>query len=775
MPEFEVEASDNPTTALRASRVSVASRDLAKAILRDVSGLAQRALHAIRSARPRLGAVLRAAVKSAAVAAAIGAIVVGAWAVWLVRDLPLRGSMVDATNREILLEASGGQALGRVGPLSLSQAPREEFPDQLVSAVLSIEDRRFYDHWGIDAVGIVRALSRNYSSGTIVQGASTITQQLVKLRVVGNGRTLDRKLREAIAAVWLETQLSKDEILTRYLNGVYMGGGAQGLPAAAKLYFDKGLSDLTLPESALLAGLIKAPSRLNPFNDAEGARQRRDVVLDAMVESGSVTQSVAEPAKQSPVKLARQPLQAKTAPWFSDWVAQEAREISGAFSGTMRMRTTLDPALQELAERAVANGLASSSKLNVSQAALVAMRPDGSVVAMVGGRDYSESQFNRAVQARRQAGSAFKLFVYLAALRKGYAPNDLVDASSLSIGDWEPENFGGRTYGRVSLAEAFARSINTAAVHLAQDVGLDNVIKVARELGIQSPLPKVPSLALGSADVSLLELTAAYASILARRSPVQPWAVNSFLSPTNGRTMEVGSPSGSRRALGKTGEEMLRLLTLPVERGTAQRAALAGFAAGKTGTTQNHKDAWFIGFNESLVVGVWVGNDDGSPMRGVTGGSLPATIWQQFMRAASARSVVSSKEPTSTRPQLQNSFVFNFNASTDRTLTDDASSRRTSMDQEYVHCDVNACAAKYHSFRVTDCTYQPLRGGPRTRCEAGSSSGRRASSSFAAGMDSIDDPSLCNYGACARAYSSFRPTDCTYQPFDGGSRRMCSR
>jgi len=286
--------------------------------------------------------------------------------------------MVDSTDREILLEAADGQALGRVGPVSVSQASRTEFPDQLVAAVLSIEDRRFYEHWGIDAVGIMRAVFRNYSSGTVVQGASTITQQLVKLRVVGSARTLDRKLREAIAAVWLETQLSKDEILTRYLNGVYMGAGAQGLPAAAKLYFDKSLPDLTLAESAMLAGLIKAPSRLNPFNDAEAARRRRDAVLDAMVENGSVTQGVAEQAKQSPVRLAQQSLQAKTAPWFSDWVAQEAQEVSGAFSGTMRMGTTLDPTLQDLAERVVADGLAASSKLNVSQAALVALRPDSS-------------------------------------------------------------------------------------------------------------------------------------------------------------------------------------------------------------------------------------------------------------------------------------------------------------------------------------------------------------------------------------------------------------
>ena len=671
---------------------------------------------------------------------------------WVLRDLPLDIDSAEAREREILLEASNGKSLGRVGPLRISTASRDEFPERVVNAVLSIEDRRFYQHWGIDWIGIARASARNYWAGTIVEGGSSITQQLAKLRIAGRERTLSRKLREAVGAIWLEMRLSKDEILTRYLNSVYLGGGAQGFPAGAKLYFNKALADLTLSEAALLAGLIKAPSRLNPLHNPTAAQRRADIVLDAMVENGVITVQDADQAKGKPATL--NPLASESEPttWFSDWVAAEAQDVSGKFARSMRARTTLEPELQELAEQTVNQVLDQYGSRKVSQGALVAMRPDGAVVAMVGGRNYGDSQFNRAVQAQRQPGSAFKVFVYMAALRRGYTLDDTVDASPLEIGNWAPDNFGGRDYGKVSLADAFANSINTAAVRLAQDVGMDNVIAAARDLGIDAKLPKVPSLALGSAEVNLLNLTAAFGGIVAGQTPVQPWGVTSFSSPDRPRRVSIGAPSGSQRPLGGLRERLIELLKLPVERGTARGAALSGLAAGKTGTSQDHRDAWFIGFNESLVVGVWVGNDDRSPMSAVTGGSAPATIWKTFMTKAGP---ILGKQPKA-----------------DIASTDVQQDNTT----EQASCDIRACGAKYQSFDASDCTYQPLRGGPRTRCEKSSTRLRQAMSE-AASADGNDNASgdRCNVNACAATYSSFRTSDCTYQPFDGGARRMCQK
>lgn len=611
----------------------------------------------------------------------------------VLRDLPLDGGIPAGGDQSILLEAADGQPLGHVGPLKVSNAARAEFPPTLVSAVLSVEDRRFYQHWGIDPIGIARAATRNYGLGRIAEGGSTITQQFVKLRLVGNERTFARKLREALTALWLEMRLGKEEILTRYLNSVYMGAGAQGIPAAAELYFDKTPSELTLPEAALLAGMIKAPTRYNPLHNLAGARARAAVVLGAMVDAGAIDTQVAEAAKAHPATLNPPAVESEGPTWFSDWVSPEARDVTAGLRGTLRVRTTLVPELQKVANEVVSDGLRNSAPLNVSQAALVAMRPDGSVVAMVGGRNYSESQFNRAAQAQRQPGSAFKPFVFLAALRSGWRPTDVVDASPLQIGAWEPKNYDGRDYGGVTLENGFAHSINTAAVRLAIDVGLDQVILAARDLGISTPLPEVPSIALGSAEVSLLNLTAAYASILAGHAPIQPWGVASLASEEQPRLMSIGAPAAKQTDLGVPGTQLRDLLRLPVERGTARAAALEGYAAGKTGTTQDHRDAWFIGFTQSLVVGIWVGNDDRTPMDEVTGGSLPAVMWKNFMlKAAPVPSVAADPQTVA--------------QGTTPALGDGAGGQ----------CDFRACANRYQSFAAADCSYQPFGGGSRQRC-----------------------------------------------------------
>ncbi|MGD9616772.1 MAG: PBP1A family penicillin-binding protein [Alphaproteobacteria bacterium] len=627
---------------------------------------------------------------------AIGTLALSGAMLWALLALPveLRGTSSDTPG--LLLEAANGEKLGRIGPLKVAEASRQDFPEHLVQAVLSIEDRRFYSHFGIDPEAILRALRRNLAAGEVVEGGSTITQQLLKVQFLSSERTFARKLREALAAIWLDLRLEKDEILTRYLNSIYLGAGAYGMPAAARLYFDKTVQELALPEAAMLAGLIRAPSLYNPMRNPEAARQRTSLVLDAMVASGAIDEPTAANAKTGPVALRPAPEASPVGSWFADWVKQELVDVTGSFNRSMRVRTTLIPGLQQLAEEVVEEVLIrEGERAGVTQAALVAMRPDGAVLAMVGGRDYRESQFNRAVEANRHPGSIFKLFVYLAALRQGFTPQDVIDAGPVEINGWQPENFDGRTYGRITLADAFAQSVNTAAVALAMEVGLDDVIAAAYDLGVEAPLPKVPSLALGAVEVGLLELTGAFASVRAGMR-VKPWGVVAA-GPDDQSPLRVwGPPIRAVQPLGPSRDQMIEMLRLAVERGTGRAAALPGFAAGKTGTSQNHRDAWFIGFNEPLVVGVWVGNDDGTPMRQVVGGSLPATIWRRFVGRATGL-VGSERAP----------------AAEARTETVPAASSGASSPAQ---CDYRACARAYRSFRASDCTYQPY-SGPRRICE----------------------------------------------------------
>jgi penicillin-binding protein 1A len=606
---------------------------------------------------------------------------------WALHDLPPGTSVAGSTQPSIILETTDGQPLAQRGPFKTEELALSAFPDHLIDAVLSIEDRRFYSHSGIDPRAILRALTRNIQAGEIVEGGSTINQQLVKILHLERERTFRRKIREAVLAIWLDLRQSKDEILTRYLNNIYMGAGATGIPAAALTYFNKKVADLSLAESALLAGLIKAPSQLNPLSDLEAARQRAALVLDAMVADGRLDATMAQLAKDHPATLDPSRVATHAGTWFADWIAGEAAEITGAFRGTMRIRTTLVSELQAVAEQIVTSALAEAGAAHgASQAALVALRPDGAVLAMVGGRSYQDSEFNRAVDALRQPGSTFKLFVYYAALRSGHAWNDRIEDAPLEVDGWKPENFG-RYYGRVSLAEAFARSLNSAAVRLALKVGIDDVAAAARDLGIDAPLSETPSLALGSSEVSLLYLTGAYASVRAGVAPIEPWGIAAFGTAEQPRLFGLGPPVKPERALGPHHEPLVGLLKLVVDRGTGRAAALDGFAAGKTGTSQNYRDAWFIGFNEALVVGVWVGNDDGAPMDEVTGGELPALIWRDFMvKAMDVARGAQTSGPSAARPR----------ADADPTAAP--------------RCNYRACARAYRSFRSSDCTFQPYHG-----------------------------------------------------------------
>lgn len=724
-----------------------------------------------RGGRRLLGAVQLFVLMTAA-----GALILAGAMFWALGALPTDAATNDGVPPSLLIESADGAPVARRGSFRLAEAPFEDFPEHLLDAVIAIEDRTFRRHWGVDFRGTARAFFRNVAAGRIVEGGSTITQQLVKVTMLTNERTMSRKLREMIIAVWLETRLGKADIMARYLNAVYMGRGAHGMPAAARLYFNKDVSKLSLAESAMLAGLIRAPANWNPLRDPRAAQDRAEVVLAAMVENRAIDRETAEAAKASPAELEPMPDHSAGESWFADWAATEAIRLPGRFDKNMRVRTTLDPGLQEIAEEVVGAALdGPGARRNVSQAALVALRPDGAVLAMVGGRDYAESSFNRAVQSRRQPGSAFKVFVYHAALRNGFSPDDRIEDAAVEVDGWSPANYDNRFRGRVTLAEAFARSLNSATVQLALEVGIDEVAASARDLGIESDLMETPSLALGTSGVSLLEMTGAFAAIRAGVAPVRPWGITAAGPEDEGRLVVTGAPAGRQQALGPEHGPLVELLRGVVQRGTGRAAAIDGSAAGKTGTSQNHRDAWFVGFTDELVVGVWVGNDDDAPMDGVVGGQLPAEIWRDFAQRATPR-LPESDQPASPRIPAR---LVGLSTPETATIPDDTNPRRST--EGTPACNVNACRSRYRSFRESDCTYQPYGGGARRLCPLGGTEAARSEMRSEARSDSPARrraPTAgrqCNYRTCATAYRSFRSSDCTYQPYGGGPRRICQR
>jgi penicillin-binding protein 1A len=620
-------------------------------------------------------------------------------------------SMAEVTSRRVIvLTSADGQDLWRAGHLKLAPVDARAMPKDVINAVLSREDRHFYQHGAIDLPSVLRAFEQNIEAGRIIAGGSTITQQLVKTLFLGPERTYRRKFREAAIAIWIEHKLSKDQILTSYLNNVYLGSGATGFPAAAKLYFNKKVADLSLPEAAMLAGMINAPAKGNPLHDIDVARQRAASVLDAMVENGKLTEEAALAAKLHPATPVASEISPPSAGWFVDWVYNQAAAATPALAGTVQISTTVDLHLQQLAATIVKSTLAKyGNGKHVEQAALVAMRPDGAVVAMVGGLGYAESQYNRAVQAERQPGSAFKLFDYYAALRQGFTLQDEILDAPVDIDGWQPENYGRHHHGEVTLVEAFADSLNDATVRLSQEVGINQVIAAARDLGLRAPLKNNPSLALGTSEVTLLDLTSAYAAVRAGKAPTHPWGIFSIKTPNERDYVPVAPTGESQHSLARYQDELIDMLQGVIEHGTGRAAALQGFAAGKTGTSQDYRDAWFIGFDDSLVVGVWVGNDDHSPMKGVVGGSLPAKIWKDFMEQARAPTTA-EVVPTPPRvPAMPGS-------ARERSAFADEGSAAPPSETQSAQCNVPVCEQYYRSFRVSDCTYQPYWGGPRQYC-----------------------------------------------------------
>ena len=566
---------------------------------------------------------------------AVAALLPAAYLIDCVATLPFAGGVVaQPSPGALVVRDEYGRPFATRGVFKGEPIAPDQIPPTLAGAVTSIEDRRFYQHGGVDLHAMTRAAWHDLL-GRRIEGGSTITQQLARRLYLTPERSLKRKVQEALLAIWLELRLSKKQILARYLDTAYFGDGAYGIDAAAKRYFGKSAAALSLSEAAMLAGLIRAPSELEPDRNLAGAQRRAGLVLNAMVESGAATQQQADAARQQPAVL-HGPVEASPGgSYFIDTTAAEVKALTGSTAADLTVRTTLNPQMQQIAESVIAKRLGATGKAkNIHQAALVAMAPDGAILAMVGGRDYNESQFNRVTQARRQPGSLFKAFVYLAALRKGYTPDSTVVDQPINVGDWEPDNYGDRFYGPVTLRTAFAHSLNSVAVQLAEAVGIPAVIDTARQLGVRSDLPAVPSVALGSGSVTLLEMTRAFAAVATNAPTVDGYTVREIRRADQTLYTRSSPAAAAASDSALIHAEMLDLLSSVPREGTATAARLDRPVGGKTGTSQDYHDAWFVGFTSDLVVGVWVGNDDNSPMNGVTGGSVPASIWHDFVAAA---------------------------------------------------------------------------------------------------------------------------------------------
>jgi len=580
-------------------------------------------------------------------------LVVGGFVVWVglfivyAPQLPDTDALfADAEQARVTLIAADGSVFAERGVDGTAYVRLGEVSPILRDAVIATEDRRFYSHFGVDLRGTARALLSNLRAGGVVAGGSTLTQQLAKNLFLTPERALRRKMQELILALWLEARLTKDQILELYLNRVYLGAGAYGVEAAAQRYFGKPASQIDLAEAALLAGLLQAPSRYAPTNDLQRANDRAATVLRLMVETGKITQEQAAEARAEPAQLATAG-GSEVAGHFADWVLDGLTEHLGKPRASWVVRTTLDPRLQRAAEQAVASELAPYPGI---EAAVVLLDGTGAIRAMVGGRSYRTSRFNRAAFGQRQPGSAFKPFVFLAALEAGWEPDDVIEDAPFTVAGWTPSNPSGRHFGRITLDEALARSINTVTVKLSQEVGPAEVAERARMLGVASDLRPVPSLALGTSEVTPLELTAAY----------QPLATDGVRRPVFGvarvsdaaarvvyqhRDTEVPvvDPAIAR--------QLQTMLANVVRNGTGRAAALADRRAmGKTGTTQGYRDAWFVGFSGEMISGVWVGRDDNQPMPGVTGADLPARIWARIMQETAPAELMVDLSPPVARP-----------------------------------------------------------------------------------------------------------------------------
>ncbi|MGB7204686.1 MAG: PBP1A family penicillin-binding protein [Anderseniella sp.] len=544
---------------------------------------------------------------------------------------------------------SNGEIIGRRGVLQDDAIPLEEIPPHLVKAVLATEDIRFFQHFGVDVLGTARAMVANAKAQDVVQGGSTLTQQLAKNLFLSPERSLRRKVHEAFLALWIEARLSKAEILKMYLDRTYLGGGTYGMEAASQYYFGKSVRDVNLPEAAILAGLFKAPSSYAPHVNPEAAKNRSNVVLGRMLDVGYITQGELLEASRNTPQIIRHETTSNP-DYFLDWAYKETLQLIDEYKLTddyvVEVKTTIDLAMQKAAKEEITTTLTNEGpRYNATQAALVSMTPSGAVKAIIGGRDYEESQFNRATDALRQPGSSFKPFVYLAALLSGMKPETAIVDGPITIGNWSPKNYSNRYAGRTNLITALAKSYNTVPVRIMTQVGRKKIIDSAHLVGVQSEIMNVPAMVLGPSEITVLDITRGYATFANNGVISQPHTVLEMRRASGELiySRERNAPKPKQVIPREVAADMNRMLGQVVTAGTARRADL-GYTpvAGKTGTTQSYRDAWFVGFSGKLVTGVWYGNDDYSPTNNATGGSIPASTWKAFMlRADTAKAPVS--------------------------------------------------------------------------------------------------------------------------------------
>jgi len=565
-----------------------------------------------------------------------GCLLLAAILAYYAYDLPdVDDAMAVERRPGLTLLSADGQVIAASGDLYGEAIQVTDLPDYLPQAVMATEDRRFYSHFGIDIIGLGRAMVTNIMAGHIRQGGSTLTQQAAKNLFLSPERSIKRKVQELLLAFWLEQKFTKDQIFTLYLNRVYFGSGTYGVEAAARKYFAKSARNLSLYESALIAGLLKAPSRYNPRANPKLAEERTDVVLMNMVNAGFLTQAQANAAKKHKNRVINSARPHKSGRYFADWIMEQVGDYVGPLNQDLTIQTTLDMSLQSVAEKRLRAMLNKhGKKRRVGQGAVVALSPDGAVRAMVGGRDYGQSQFNRATQAQRQPGSSFKPFVFLAGVEQGLDGDTRYTDAPITIGKWKPRNYSGRYEGEVTLRRALADSINTVAAQVGRQVGFDRVVDTAHRLGITSPLSPHPAISLGASEVNLLELTAAYGPFANGGYGVFPFGIEN-IQDASGKILYQRSGGGAGRIVKERHiGEMNRMMKTVMLDGTGKKANFNRSLGGKSGTSQSFRDAWFVGYSADLVLGVWMGNDNEKSMRKVSGGDLPAILWRQIMQAA---------------------------------------------------------------------------------------------------------------------------------------------
>ena len=562
---------------------------------------------------------------------------VAAYVAYCFATLPDIEKAVERTRQpSTTIIAENGQEIATYGSVYSEVIYPYELPEYVTDAVIATEDRRFYTHFGFDIISFGRAMLTNIIKGRYAQGASTITQQVAKNLFLTPQKNIKRKVQELLMAFWLEYKFSKEQILTLYLNRVYMGSGTYGIEAASQKYFQKSSRDLNMLEGAILAGLLKAPARYNPAADKKRAIERANIVLQNMVKNGYITEKEREKALKLTIGAGIHD-KFEGGKYFADWVYNEVNAYIGERENDINVYTTLDKNLQTKAEQVLRKKIWANAKTkNVTNGAVVVLDKSGAVKAMVGGINYEKSQFNRAVQALRQPGSSFKTFVYLTALENGWNTDDEIDDYPITIGKWKPENYTKTYYGTVTVEEAFIRSLNLATVNLAQKLPRKQIINTAYKMGISTPLKNIPSMVLGTSEVKILDMAVAYTAIANGGFAVWPYSLTEIYTK-DGYPLytRMNQEDDKQRILDEDAvEELTEMMEEVINRGTGKRAKLNGFAAGKTGTSQDYRDAWFVGFSKNYIAAVWLGNDNNSPMKGVGGGTLPAEIWQEILSYA---------------------------------------------------------------------------------------------------------------------------------------------